>query len=59
MPDQVRHGDSRTFCDAVNVKKVGEIYRCKAGGNVDEVLEVDWGKLVCCGQPIVLEKPGE
>lgn len=40
----------------VNVKNVGEVYRCEICGNVVEVREVGVGELVCCGQPMKLEK---
>jgi desulfoferrodoxin-like iron-binding protein len=40
----------------VNVKGVGEIYRCEICGNVVEVKEVGGGELICCGQPMELEK---
>lgn len=47
-------------CDAMaNVKKVGEVYRCEVCGNVVEVKKVGGGELVCCGQPMVLEKEGK
>jgi len=36
--------------------KVGEVYRCKICGNLVEVKESGAGTLVCCGQPMVLEK---
>jgi desulfoferrodoxin-like iron-binding protein len=39
-----------------NVKTVGEVYRCEICGNVVEVKEVGGGELVCCGQPMKLEK---
>jgi desulfoferrodoxin-like iron-binding protein len=39
-----------------NVKSVGEIYRCEVCGNVVEVKEVGGGELVCCDQPMKLEK---
>ncbi len=38
------------------VTKAGEIYRCDVCGNVVKVLEVGGGELVCCGQPMKLEK---
>ncbi len=40
----------------VQVKKVGEIYKCEICGNVVEVLEVGGGELICCGEPMVLQK---
>ena len=42
-----------------NVKKVGEVYRCEVCGNVVEVKKVGGGELVCCGQPMTLEKEGK
>lgn len=39
-----------------NVKKIGEIYRCEICGSVVEVKEVGGGEVVCCGQPMELEK---
>jgi desulfoferrodoxin-like iron-binding protein len=39
-----------------NVKKIGEIYKCEICGNVVEVKKVGGGELVCCGQPMKLEK---
>jgi desulfoferrodoxin-like iron-binding protein len=42
-----------------NVKKVGEVYRCEVCGNVVEVKKVGGGELVCCGQPMTLEKQGK
>ena len=38
------------------VKKVGEVYKCNVCGNVVEVMEVGGGELVCCGQPMELQK---
>ena len=40
----------------VQVKQVGEIYKCEICGNVVEVLEVGGGELICCGEPMVLQK---
>jgi len=40
----------------VQVKKVGEIYKCEICGNIVEVLEVGGGELICCGEPMVLQK---
>jgi desulfoferrodoxin-like iron-binding protein len=42
-----------------NVKKVGEVYRCEVCGNVVEVKKVGGGELVCCDQPMTLEKGGK
>ncbi|MBN1324011.1 MAG: desulfoferrodoxin FeS4 iron-binding domain-containing protein [Methanotrichaceae archaeon] len=36
--------------------QVGEIYKCEKCGNVVEVKEASYGKLVCCGVPMVLVK---
>ena len=38
----------------VNVKKVGERFKCELCENVVEVIEVGGGELVCCNQPMVL-----
>ncbi|HOC77385.1 MAG TPA: desulfoferrodoxin FeS4 iron-binding domain-containing protein [Methanofastidiosum sp.] len=40
----------------VQVKQVGEIYKCEICGNVVEVLEVGGGELICCGEPMVLQE---
>lgn len=40
----------------VQVKKVGEIYKCEICGNVVEVLEAGGGELICCGEPMVLQE---
>ena len=40
----------------VNVKKIGEKYKCDICGNVVEVREVGGGELVCCGKPMQLIK---
>jgi desulfoferrodoxin-like iron-binding protein len=40
----------------VNVKEVGEIYKCEICGNVVEVLEAGGGELICCGEPMVLQE---
>lgn len=36
--------------------KKGEKYRCMICGNLVEVLETGAGTLVCCGEPMKLEK---
>ena len=36
--------------------KVREIYKCNVCGNIVEVLHVSFGTLVCCGQPMQLQK---
>jgi desulfoferrodoxin-like iron-binding protein len=41
-----------------NIKKVGEVYRCEVCGNVAKVKKVGGGELVCCDQPMDLEKEG-
>ena len=38
------------------VKEAGEVYRCDICGNVVEVKEVGGGELVCCNQPMTLQK---
>ncbi|HII95813.1 MAG TPA: desulfoferrodoxin FeS4 iron-binding domain-containing protein [Methanofastidiosum sp.] len=40
----------------VNVKEVGEIYKCEICGNVVEVLEAGGGELICCGEPMILQE---
>ncbi|MDY1592021.1 MAG: desulfoferrodoxin FeS4 iron-binding domain-containing protein [Methanofastidiosum sp.] len=40
----------------VNVKEVGEIYKCEICGNIVEVLEVGGGELICCGEPMILQE---
>ena len=40
----------------VNVKEVGEIYKCEICGNVGEVLEAGGGELICCGEPMILQE---
>ena len=40
----------------MNVKKIGEIYRCNICGNIVEVERVGGGELVCCGKPMELLK---
>lgn len=42
----------------VNVSKAGEIYKCEICGNVVEVKVSGGGELVCCGQPMILQKEG-
>ena len=37
----------------------GQEYKCDVCGNVVEVLEAGQGQLVCCGQPMRLEKESE
>jgi len=41
----------------MQVKKVGEKYRCNICGNEVIVTKVGGGELVCCGKP--MEKIGE
>ncbi|KYC51967.1 MAG: hypothetical protein AMQ22_01067 [Candidatus Methanofastidiosum methylothiophilum] len=40
----------------VQVKEVGEIYKCEICGNVVEVLEAGGGELICCGEPMILQE---
>lgn len=40
----------------VNVKKVGEVYKCSICGNVVEVKVVGGGELICCEQAMELEE---
>ena len=37
--------------------KINDIYKCEVCGNIVEVLHTGAGELVCCNQPMVLEKP--
>lgn len=37
-------------------KKINEIYRCGICGNIVELINIGGGDLVCCGQPMVLQK---
>ncbi len=34
----------------------GQVYKCEACGQVVEVKEAGEGELVCCGQPMELQK---
>ena len=36
--------------------KLSQIYKCNVCGNIVEVLHEGIGKLVCCGQPMELQK---
>lgn len=36
-----------------------EVYKCSVCGNIVEVLHAAGGQLVCCGQPMKLQVPGE
>jgi len=36
--------------------KVNEVYKCEICGNTVEVLHAGVGTLVCCGQPMTLQK---
>lgn len=40
----------------VNVKAVGQVFKCEICGNVVEVKEAGGGELVCCGQAMILKK---
>jgi len=35
-----------------------QVYKCEVCGNIVEVLHAGKGELVCCGQPMVLQKEG-
>ena len=36
--------------------KLGEMYKCEVCGNLVSVVEAGKGELVCCGQPMKLQK---
>jgi superoxide reductase len=36
--------------------KINEVYKCNVCGNIVEVLHAGVGELVCCSQPMVLQK---
>ncbi len=36
--------------------KLNEVYKCEVCGNIVEVLHTGVGELVCCGQPMNLQK---
>jgi len=38
----------------VNVKKVGETFKCDICGNIVKVEKAGGGELVCCGKPMKL-----
>jgi desulfoferrodoxin-like iron-binding protein len=40
----------------ISMTKVGEVYKCELCGNVVKVIEEGAGELVCCGEPMVLQK---
>ena len=40
------------------MKVLNEIYKCNVCGNIVEVVHAGGGELVCCGQAMVLQKPG-
>jgi superoxide reductase len=42
--------------EAKNMTERRQIYKCNICGNIVEVLDVEKGKLVCCGQPMDLLK---
>ena len=42
--------------EMVNVSKEGQIFKCEICGNVVVVKEAGGGELICCGEPMVLEK---
>lgn len=39
-----------------NMAQVHQVYKCLICGNITEVLHAGGGELVCCGQPMLLEK---
>ncbi len=45
----------------MNVKEVGQIFKCSECGNIVEVLHVGGAELICCGKPMDLleEKTGD
>lgn len=36
--------------------KLNEVYKCSICGNTVKVVNAGMGQLVCCGQPMVLQK---
>ena len=40
----------------MQTKNKNEIYKCPTCGNIVEVLEVGGGELICCGEPMLLQK---
>ena len=36
--------------------EVKQIYKCQICGNIVEVVHIGAGELVCCGQPMTLQK---
>ena len=40
----------------MGLEKRGEVYKCSICGNIVELLYAGGGKLVCCGQPMILQK---
>jgi len=40
----------------MNMTKKGETYKCLICGNIVKVIEAGAGTLVCCGQPMKLQK---
>lgn len=40
------------------MKVLNEIYKCNVCGNIVEVVHAGGGELSCCGQAMVLQKPG-
>jgi desulfoferrodoxin-like iron-binding protein len=50
------HHLSQEVSRLVNVSKEGEVYLCEICGNVVIVKVVGGGELVCCGQPMTLQK---
>ena len=40
----------------MNVKEVGQMFKCSECGNIVEVLHVGGAELICCGKPMELLK---
>ncbi len=40
----------------MQTKDKNEVYKCPTCGNIVEVLEVGGGELICCGEPMLLQK---
>lgn len=40
----------------MHVTKIGQVFKCEICGNIVQVKKVGGGELICCGQPMKLEK---
>lgn len=40
----------------MKVTKIGQVFKCEICGNIVQVKKVGGGELICCGQPMKLEK---